>query len=128
MLIRKKEKEVTEWIKNGKKALLVSGARQVGKTFLIRECLRKEQIEFVEFNLIEQPEIVGLLASAETVDDLILRLSLFTDKKLVKGKSIIFFDEVQEYKEIVTKIKFFVEEGSFRYILSGSLLGVELTN
>ena len=128
MLIRKKEKEVTEWIKNGKKALLVSGARQVGKTFLIRECLRKEQIEFIEFNLIEQPEIVGLLASAETVDDLILRLSLFTDKKLVKRKSIIFFDEVQEYKEIVTKIKFFVEEGSFRYILSGSLLGVELTN
>ena len=128
MLIRKKEKEITEWIKNGKKALLVSGARQVGKTFLIRECLRKEQIEFVEFNLIEQPEIVGLLASAETVDDLILRLSLFTDKKLVKGKSIIFFDEVQEYKEIVTKIKFFVEEGSFRYILSGSLLGVEITN
>lgn len=128
MLIRKKEKEVTEWIKNGKKALLVSGARQVGKTFLIRECLRKEQIEFVEFNLIEQPEIVGLLASAETVDDLILRLSLFTDKKLVKGKSIIFFDEIQEYKEIVTKIKFFVEEGSFRYILSGSLLGVEIAN
>lgn len=128
MLIRKKEKEIAEWIKNGKKALLVSGARQVGKTFLIRECLRKEQIEFVEFNLIEQPEIVGLLASAETVDDLILRLSLFTDKKLVKGKSIIFFDEIQEYKEIVTKIKFFVEEGSFRYILSGSLLGVELTN
>ena len=128
MLIRKKEKEITEWIKNGKKALLVSGARQVGKTFLIRECLRKDQIEFVEFNLIEQPEIVGLLASAETVDDLILRLSLFTDKKLVKGKSIIFFDEIQEYKEIVTKIKFFVEEGSFRYILSGSLLGVEITN
>jgi predicted AAA+ superfamily ATPase len=128
MLIRKKEKEITEWIKNGKKALLVSGARQVGKTFLIRECLRKEQCEFVEFNLIEQPEIVGLLASAETVDDLILRLSLFTDKKLIKGKSIIFFDEIQEYKEIVTKIKFFVEEGSFRYILSGSLLGVEITN
>ena len=128
MLIRKKEKEITEWIKNGKKALLVSGARQVGKTFLIRECLRKEQSEFVEFNLIEQPEIVGLLASAETVDDLILRLSLFTNKKLVKGKSIIFFDEIQEYKEIVTKIKFFVEEGSFRYILSGSLLGVEITN
>ena len=128
MLIRKKEKEITEWIKNGKKALLVSGARQVGKTFLIRECLRKEQIEFIEFNLIEQPEIVGLLASAETVDDLILRLSLFTDKKLVKGKSIIFFDEIQEYKEIVTKVKFFVEEGSFRYILSGSLLGVEITN
>jgi predicted AAA+ superfamily ATPase len=90
--------------------------------------LRKEQCEFVEFNLIEQPEIVGLLASAETVDDLILRLSLFTDKKLIKGKSIIFFDEIQEYKEIVTKIKFFVEEGSFRYILSGSLLGVEITN
>ncbi len=128
MLIRKKEKEITEWIKNGKKALLVSGARQVGKTFLIRECLQKTQSAFIEFNLIEQPEIAGLLASAETVDDLILRLSLFTDKKFVKGETIIFFDEIQEYKEIVTKIKFFVEEGSFRYILSGSLLGVEITN
>ena len=128
MLVRKKEKEIREWIKNEKKALLVSGARQVGKTFLIRDCLRKEQAEFIEFNLIEQPEIVGVLRGAETVDDFILRLSLFTNKNFIKGETIIFLDEIQEYKEIVTKIKFFVQEGSFRYILSGSLLGVEITN
>lgn len=128
MLIRKREKQITEWIKGDNKALLVYGARQVGKTFLIRECLKKLSSSYIEFNLIKQPEIVTLLENATTVEELITRLSLFTDKKFIKGKTIIFLDEIQEYKEIVTKIKFFVEEGSFRYILSGSLLGVELRN
>ena len=55
------------------------------------------------------------------------RLTIATTHDLKKGKTIIFFDEIQEYKEIVTKIKFLVEEGSFKYVFSGSLLGVELT-
>ena len=55
-------------------------------------------------------------------------LTLLSDKELVKGKTIIFFDEIQEFKEIATKLKFLVQEGSFKYILSGSLLGVELRN
>ncbi len=57
-----------------------------------------------------------------------LGLSTISDKRLKKGESIIFIDEVQKYKNMVTKIKFLTEEGSFRYILSGSLLGVELTS
>ncbi len=128
MLSRKREKEIVKWIKESKKALLVYGARQVGKTFLIRECLKQSKSSFIEFNLIKQPEIVRLLEDVTTVEELITRLSLFTDKKFIKGQTIIFLDEIQEYKEIVTKIKFFVDEGSFRYILSGSLLGVELRN
>lgn len=56
----------------------------------------------------------------------LLRLSALVGEKLVPGKTLIFLDEVQECKEIVTAIKFLVEEGSYRYILSGSLLGVEL--
>lgn len=55
-------------------------------------------------------------------------LSLFTDKPFIKGKTFIFFDEIQVYKELTTKIKFWVDEGSYRYIFSGSLLGVELKN
>ena len=57
-----------------------------------------------------------------------MRLSLITDKQLNKGNTIIFFDEIQEFKDIVTRIKFLVEEGSYRYIMSGSLLGVELND
>ena len=55
-----------------------------------------------------------------------LRLSAFTEGELIKGETIIFLDEVQECKEIVTAIKFLVEEGNYKYVLSGSLLGVEL--
>ena len=55
-----------------------------------------------------------------------MRLSAITKKPLVPGKTLIFFDEVQECKEIVTAIKFLVDEGSYKYVMSGSLLGVEL--
>ncbi len=58
--------------------------------------------------------------------DILLRISAITNKELIPGKTLIFLDEVQEYPEIVTAIKFLVEEGSYRYVLSGSLLGVEL--
>jgi uncharacterized protein len=57
-----------------------------------------------------------------------MRLSLVVKEPLKKGKTILFLDEIQEFKDIVTRIKFLVEEGSFRYIMSGSLLGVELND
>lgn len=59
---------------------------------------------------------------------MITNLSLFTDKPFIKGKTFIFIDEIQEFKEINTKVKFWVDDGSFRYIFSGSLLGIELKN
>ena len=128
MLVRKIEKDIINWIDNDKKALLIEGARQVGKTYIIRKCLETKEKRYIEFNLVNQPEIVHLLEKCTTVDDLITNLSLFTDKKFVKGETFIFFDEIQEFREIVTKVKFLVEEGSFRYVFSGSLLGVELKN
>ena len=67
MLVRKIEKNIIDWIENGKKALLIEGARQVGKTYIIRKCLEEKQKNYVEFNLIEQPEIVSLLNRAATV-------------------------------------------------------------
>lgn len=126
MLKRKIQEHIIDWIRNGRKALLIDGARQVGKTYIIREMLKQEGCDYVEFNLVKTPEVVGVLSRSESVDDMVINLSLFTKKPFVKGKTFIFFDEIQEYKEVSTKIKFWVEEGSYRYVLSGSLLGVEL--
>ncbi len=128
MLHRKIEKNISDWIKNSKKALLIDGARQVGKTYIIKRVLEKEGCEYIEFNLLKNQAIASLLAKSETVDDMITNLSLFADKPFKKGKTFIFFDEIQEFKELTTKVKFWVDEGSFRYIFSGSLLGVELKN
>jgi len=106
----------------------VYGVRQAGKTFIIRECLKRNECEYIEFNLINQPELVEILRDSTGIDDLILKLSLYSEKKIIPGKTIFFFDEIQRYKEIVTKIKFLVEDKRYRYILSGSLLGVEIIN
>ncbi len=127
MLKRRIEKRIEEFFrKNEKSALLITGARQVGKTYTIREFAKKNFDYFIEINFIEMPQAIRLFEQAVNSEDLLLRISALTDVPMVKGKTIIFFDEVQECKEIVTAIKFLVEEGSYRYILSGSLLGVEL--
>ena len=128
MLKRKIEKDIEKWLDKSEKALLVYGVRQAGKTFIIRECLKRNECEYIEFNLINQPELVEVLKNSTSIDDLILKLSLFSDKKIIPGKTVFFFDEIQRYKEIVTKIKFLVEDKRYRYILSGSLLGGEIVN
>ena len=128
MLHRKIEKEIVNWITNDKKALMIDGARQVGKTYIIRKMLENMNCEYIEFNLLQTPSIADLLAKSETVDDMIANLSLFADKPFRRGQTFLFFDEIQEFKELATKIKFLVDEGSFRYVFSGSLLGVELKN
>ena len=128
MLKRKIEKDIARWIEGSDKALLVYGVRQAGKTFIIRKCLDDAGCDYVEFNLIRQPEVVSILEGASGTDDLILKLSLYSNKPIVPGKTFFFFDEIQRYKEIVTKIKFLVEDRRFRFIMSGSLLGVEIVN
>ena len=109
-----------------RQAMLVTGARQVGKTTLIRNLGREAFPHFVEINFLENPAARKMFENATDSSDLLLRLSALAGQSLVPGKTLIFLDEVQECKEIVTAIKFLVEEGSYRYILSGSLLGVEL--
>lgn len=128
MITRHAESAINNWISSGKDAMLVTGARQIGKTYLIRQCLKNSRHPFVELNFIEHPELVTLFSEAENTDDILLRLSLVVKKPLQKNKTIIFLDEIQECKDIVTRIKFLVEEGSYKYIMSGSLLGVELNN
>ena len=128
-LRRRCESVIKDWCKSAEnKALLVKGARQIGKTHLIRRCLHEEERDVFEINLIEFPDAVKVLQNAHTVDELIMGFSTLKPHNFQKGNAVIFIDEVQRYKEMVTKIKFLVGDGSFRYVLSGSLLGVELTN
>lgn len=126
-MFRKAKSRLVQW-KNSKKAMLVTGARQVGKTYIIREFLKEEYGNdgYVEFNLFENKLVRETLESSSSSDDFIFRISALSDKPLIKGKTVIFLDEVQECSDIITTIKFLVEDGSFKYILSGSLLGTEL--
>lgn len=125
MIKRKISHFISDYYKNNRNALLITGARQIGKTFSIREFGRSFKT-FVEINFVETPEAIEIFKGAKSSNDILLRLSALTTTPLIKGETLIFFDEVQKCPEIVTAIKFLVDEGSYRYILSGSLLGVEL--
>lgn len=126
MIRRKAEKLISEFLLHDKRSLFVTGARQVGKTFSIRKVGKECFENVVEVNFIEHPDAVALFSNTTNAKDMLLRLSAFTHKPLVPGKTLIFFDEVQVCKEIITAIKFLVDEGSYNYVMSGSLLGVEL--
>lgn len=128
MIKRKIYNYLTNFFKEEKKSLLVTGARQVGKTFAVREVGKEVFEQFVELNFVEQPQLKSIFGKPNNASEILLRLSAFAKKKLIPGKTLIFFDEVQECPEIVTAIKFLVDEGSYRYVMSGSLLGVELND
>lgn len=125
MLTRTVDRILIDHFKISKTALLIEGARQIGKTFSIRQFGKKFKT-YIEINFIEQPEAISLFKDLSNTKDLLARLSLFTKQKLIKRDTLIFFDEVQICPEVITYIKFLVDEGSYNYILSGSLLGIEI--
>ena len=126
MLKRKMEDKIRLFMEKQSKALLITGARQTGKTHIIRQYAKDMGKNLVEINFLENKSAVSLMDAASDSKDILLRISALTDVPLEEGKTLIFFDEVQEYPEIVTAIKFLVEDGKYQYLLSGSLLGVEL--
>lgn len=111
---------------NRREALLITGARQVGKSYAIREFGKNHYSSFIEINLLEDSIARTSISKASNSKDLLLRITAIASQPLIKGKTLIFFDEVQVVPEIVTAIKFLVEEGSYQYVLSGSLLGIGL--
>ncbi len=127
MLTRTVDRILIDHFKIYKTALLIEGARQIGKTFSIRQFGKKFKT-YIEINFIEQPEAISLFKDLSNTKDLLARLSLFTKQKLIKRDTLIFFDEVQICPEVITYIKFLVDEGSYNYILSGSLLGIEIND
>ena len=127
MLKRKALEEFTAWRgEHGNRALLVTGARQVGKTYLVKEFLHVEYENVIEFDLVEQSDVRAAFDAARNVEELFMVISAFAGQRLVPGKTVIFIDEVQRCKEAVTAIKYLVQQEGYDYVLSGSLLGVEL--
>ena len=125
-MYRKDSITIEEWLQNSNKALLVTGARQTGKTWLIREEIAKSGYTKFEVNFIDQPDLVDYLNTQMSAEDFLVKLKMIMPEECNPQKTVVFFDEIQKCPEIVTKIKFLVEEGSFKYVMSGSLLGVEL--
>ena len=125
-MYRKDSIIIEEWLKRSDKALLVTGARQIGKTWLIREEIAKSGYCKFEVNFIDQPDLVDYLNVKMSANEFLVKLKMIMPEDCKPQETVVFFDEIQKCPEIVTKIKFFVEEGSFKYVMSGSLLGVEL--
>lgn len=129
MIERKITKKIEEFFNsNDKEALLITGARQVGKTFSIREYGKRCFKNFVEINFYENKEAVSTIEGFRDTKDLLTRISSLVNCPLEKGNTLVFLDEVQLLPDILTAIKFLVDDGRYRYILSGSLLGLELKN
>lgn len=129
MIARKAYKKLLFWKNHKRKqGLLVTGARQAGKTFLIRHFASENYKNLVEINLVEDENAKTAFNSANNSTDILLMISAIAKEKLIPGETLIFIDEVQEAPEIVTAIKFLVEKSNYDFILSGSLLGVELNN
>ena len=125
-MYRKDSIIIEEWLKRSDKALLVTGARQIGKTWLIREEIAKSGYCKFEVNFIDQPALVDYLNVKMSANEFLVKLKMIMPEDCKPQETVVFFDEIQKCPEIVTKIKFLVEEGSFKYVMSGSLLGVEL--
>lgn len=128
MLKRKAMAAMEEWLelKTANQALLVTGARQVGKTYLIRQFGKAHYKNVAQVNLYENAEARQALGTATSSRELFLRLSVYVDGSLVPGETLVFIDEVQECPNVVTAIKFLLERDDYDYVLSGSMLGVEL--
>lgn len=110
------------------KILLVNGARQIGKSFLIRYVGKKMFKHFVEINLKEDKEGEQVFANLQTTNDLYMRLGIYYSKPLGnKEDTLIFLDEIQSYPHLMTMLKFLNQEGKYRFIASGSQLGVALS-
>lgn len=125
-MFRKESVTVREWLDHSNKALLVTGARQTGKTWLIRDEIEKSRYTRFEINFIDQPDMVTYLNTEMSAEDFLIKLKMIMPETCKPQETVVFFDEIQKCPEIVTKIKFLVDEGSFKYVMSGSLLGVEL--
>ena len=126
MLERKAYDKLSKWkLEMPDKALLVDGARQVGKTFLIEEFARREFDDYVKVDFLRD-EQAQAIAQSSSMHDLVERLSLMVGHEIVPGKTLVFLDEVQEAQNLVTLSKYLVKDGRFRLVMSGSLLGVEL--
>ena len=129
MLERKFAKYLEDFLlQEPRKILLVNGARQIGKSYLIRYVGRKLFKNFVELNLKADEEGDGIFATVKTKEDFYLQLGAIAGNRLgTREDTLVFLDEIQSYPHLMTMLKFLNEDGKYRYIASGSQLGVALS-
>lgn len=127
MLRRAMYETLLAWKKSSdKKALLIDGARQIGKTFLIEEFARQEYGDYIKVDFLADDGAAAYFAEAKSAQQVIDGLTLISGKKAIPGNTLVFFDEVQEAQNLVTFSKYLVQDGRFDVVMSGSMLGVEL--
>ena len=144
MLKRKIESKFKTWRESRKTALLVTGARQVGKSYSIGHFLQTTFKSVVSIDFSEKSDLIETFATVKSYEDFIVRLSIVFGERLIKGETVIFLDEIQllykrreelakdgsvfDYVDILTLMKPAALKGDYRFVLSGSLLGVTLNN
>lgn len=145
MLKRKVDEYLNNWFLNRKQALLIKGARQIGKTFSINQFGTHSFENVIEINFVLNPSLIQSFYAIKDYKQLMLRISTLSGNKLIPGKTLIFFDEIQVLYErreeekrnrtldssssdLITVMKEAVIVGEYRFILSGSLLGITLNN
>lgn len=129
MLYRKIAATIEAHLRSGSdKILLIDGARQVGKTYIIRHVGKQCFENFIELNMVEDSLGERLFANTKTVDDFYLQVSMLAGQKMkARENTLIFIDEIQAYPHLLTLLKFLRDDNRFTYIASGSLLGVTLS-
>lgn len=135
MLRRKMTESLERWRESNaldesevRKVFILEGARQTGKTFLVRRFAESHYRDFVEVNFYEQSDASSLISQCDSAQEIVSALSLLNGHEVSSESTLIFFDEIQEASQLVTQLKFLAEDGRFDIIASGSLLGVELKN
>ena len=128
MLFRKIEKIIENHLKSdSNKVMIINGARQIGKSFIIRYAGKKLFPNYIEINLLEDSMGARRFANVKTVSDFYFQVSMFSGEKMKdKNSTLIFLDEIQEYPHLLALLKFLKQDDRFTYIASGSLLGVTL--
>lgn len=129
MLYRKITTIITEHLKSdSNKVLVIDGARQIGKTFIIRQTGKQLFKNYVEINLLDDFNGNRIFSQTRTVEDFYLQLGTLKKRLGKKEDTLVFLDEIQAYPYLLTMLKFLQQDGRFTYIASGSLLGVTLAH
>lgn len=128
MLYRKIQPYIENYLKSdSNKVLVIDGARQIGKTFIVRYIGNRLFENYIELNFVEDSSGPRLFEQVRTVDDFYLQVSMIAGEKMREKKNtLIFLDEIQAYPHLLTMLKFLKQDNRFTYIASGSLLGVTL--
>ena len=130
MLYRKIKKRIEEYLSSDSdRMMLIDGARQIGKSYIIRHVGEKMFPNYIEINMEEDKLGDRIFADAKTTKDFYMALSVVAgDKMKERDNTLVFIDEIQAYDHLLTLVKFLMKEKRFTYIASGSLLGVTLKN